>query len=75
MEYDHERHCCHHDSDLGALRSFPSRLVWGTHGAGALLASAGRAGGCERVRFARRRFGRYKVIDFMAVLFGYAERR
>jgi hypothetical protein len=27
---------------------------------------------CERVRFARRRFGRYDVIDFMAVLFGYA---
>ena len=26
----------------------------------------------ERVRFARRRFGRYDVIDFVAVLFGYA---
>ncbi len=26
----------------------------------------------ERVRFARRRFGRYEVIDFLAVLFGYA---
>jgi hypothetical protein len=26
----------------------------------------------EHVRFARRRFGRYEVIDFMAVLFGYA---
>jgi hypothetical protein len=26
---------------------------------------------CERVRFARRRFGRYDVIDFLAVLFGY----
>ena len=26
----------------------------------------------ERVRFARRRFGRYEVIDFFAVLFGYA---
>jgi len=25
----------------------------------------------ERVRFARRRFGRYEVIDFLAVLFGY----
>ncbi len=25
-----------------------------------------------RVRFARRRFGRYEVIDFVAVLFGYA---
>jgi hypothetical protein len=26
----------------------------------------------ELVRFARRRFGRYDVIDFLAVLFGYA---
>jgi hypothetical protein len=26
----------------------------------------------ERVQFARRRFGRYDVIDFVAVLFGYA---
>src|SRR5713226_103200 len=26
----------------------------------------------ERVRFARRRFGRYEVIDFVALLFGYA---
>src|SRR2546430_1445263 len=26
----------------------------------------------EGVRFARRRFGRYDVIDFLAVLFGYA---
>src|SRR5258708_5730883 len=26
----------------------------------------------ERVRFARRRFGRYEVIDFLVVLFGYA---
>lgn len=29
----------------------------------------------ERVRFARRHFGRFEVIDFVAVLFGYAERR
>src|SRR5271167_2563284 len=27
---------------------------------------------CERVRFARRRMGIYEVIDFLAVLFGYA---
>jgi hypothetical protein len=27
---------------------------------------------CERVHFARRRFGHYEVIDFLAVLFGYA---
>src|SRR5437763_2809706 len=26
----------------------------------------------ERVRFARRRFGRYEVIDFLAILLGYA---
>ena len=26
----------------------------------------------ERVRFERRRFGHYEVIDFLAVLFGYA---
>ena len=26
----------------------------------------------EQVRFARRRFGRYEVIDFLAVLLGYA---
>jgi hypothetical protein len=26
----------------------------------------------EGVRFARRRFGRYEVIDFLAILFGYA---
>jgi hypothetical protein len=26
----------------------------------------------ERVRFARRRFGRYEAIDFLVVLFGYA---
>src|SRR6266481_1297230 len=26
----------------------------------------------ERVRFARRRFGHYEVIDFLAVLFGHA---
>jgi hypothetical protein len=27
---------------------------------------------CERVRFARRRFGRYELIDFLVALFGYA---
>ena len=26
----------------------------------------------EEVHFARRRFGHYEVIDFLAVLFGYA---
>jgi hypothetical protein len=26
----------------------------------------------EGVRFARRRFGHYEIIDFLAVLFGYA---
>ena len=27
---------------------------------------------CERVQFARRRFGRYDVINFVTALFGYA---
>jgi hypothetical protein len=27
---------------------------------------------CERIRFARPRFGRYEVIDYLAVLVGYA---
>jgi hypothetical protein len=27
---------------------------------------------CERVRLRRRRFGHYEVIDFLAILFGYA---
>lgn len=27
---------------------------------------------CEQVRFARKRFGRYELVDFLAVLFGYA---
>ncbi len=27
---------------------------------------------CEQVRFARKRFGWYEVVDFLAVLFGYA---
>ncbi len=27
---------------------------------------------CEQVCFARKRFGRYEVVDFLAVLFGYA---
>ena len=29
----------------------------------------------EEVRLVRRRFGHYEAIDFLAVLFGYAERR
>ncbi|MDQ2903151.1 MAG: hypothetical protein M3Y81_06300 [Chloroflexota bacterium] len=27
---------------------------------------------CEQVRFTRKRFGRYELVDFLAVLFGYA---
>lgn len=27
---------------------------------------------CEQVRFVRKRFGRYEVVDFLAVLFRYA---
>ena len=30
---------------------------------------------CERVRFARRRFGRYEVSDFLAVLAGLCDQR
>src|SRR5581483_5517098 len=46
-------------------------------GEAALVASHLRKQGilnkiAERVRFARRRFGRYDVLDFIAVLFGYA---
>src|SRR5258707_15701765 len=26
----------------------------------------------EGIRFARKRFGRYEIVDFLAVLFGYA---
>jgi hypothetical protein len=37
-----------------------------------LRTQGGRAAIAEQVRFARRRFGRYDVIDFVAVLFGYA---
>lgn len=55
--------------------SFPSTPSW--FGEVALLVEYLRQQGvlfaiCERVRFARRRFGHYEVIDFLAVLFGYA---
>ena len=49
-------------------------------GEGALLSQYLRKPGVlaaisAQVRFARRRFGRFEVIDFVVVLFGYAERR
>lgn len=55
--------------------SVPSPPPW--FGEVALLAAHLRKQGIlavisERVRFARRRFGHYEVIDFVAVLFGYA---
>src|SRR6266567_6396554 len=55
--------------------SVPSTPSW--FGEVALIAAYLRQQGVltrvsERVRFARRRFGRYEVIDFLAVLFGYA---
>jgi hypothetical protein len=55
--------------------SVPSTPPW--FGEVALLARHLRQQGVlsaigERVRFARRRFGHYDVIDFVAVLFGYA---
>ncbi len=55
--------------------SIPSTPSW--FGEVVLLAAHLRKHGVlskisERVRFARRRFGRYDVIDFFVVLFGYA---
>jgi hypothetical protein len=55
--------------------SAPSTPSW--FGEVALMAAYLRKQGVltkisERVRFARRRFGHYEVIDFLAVLFGYA---
>src|SRR5256885_3315521 len=55
--------------------SVPSTPSW--FGEVALIAAYLRQQGVltrvsERVRFARRRFGRYEVIDLLAVLFGYA---
>jgi hypothetical protein len=56
-------------------RSVPATPPW--FGEVALLASHLRKQGIldalsEQVRFARRRFGHFEVIDFIAVLFGYA---
>src|SRR5947207_11549221 len=56
-------------------QSVPSTPPW--FGEVALMAQHLRQQGIlsaigERVRFARRRFGHYDVIDFVAVLFGYA---
>lgn len=55
--------------------AIPAVPVW--FGEVALVASHFRKQGIlnkigERVRFARRRFGPYEMIDFLAVLFGYA---
>jgi hypothetical protein len=56
-------------------RSVPSTPAW--FGEVALLVHHLRKQGIlcaisERVRFARRRFGHYEVLDFVAVLLGYA---
>ncbi len=56
-------------------RSVPSTPSW--FGEVALIVEHLRKQGvltkiCERVRFARGRFGHYEVIDFLAVLLGYA---
>jgi hypothetical protein len=58
-----------------SAESVPSTPSW--FGEAALIVEHLRKKGvlsaiCERVRFARRRFGRYEVIDFLAILFGYA---
>jgi hypothetical protein len=55
--------------------SVPSTPCW--FGEAVVIAQALRHRGVlakvpQRVRFARRRFGRYEVVDFLAVLFGYA---
>jgi hypothetical protein len=59
-------------------RSVPSTPTW--FGEVALLVHHLRRQGAldaisAQVRFARRRFGHFEVIDFVAVLFGYAESR
>jgi hypothetical protein len=58
-----------------ASESVPSTPSW--FGEVVLISSYLRKHGVlakitEQVRFARKRFGRYDVIDFLAVLFGYA---
>src|SRR6266480_6597342 len=58
-----------------SAESTPSTPSW--FGEVALMAAHLRKQGVltkisEHVRFARRRFGRYEVIDFLAILFGYA---
>src|SRR5260370_8440106 len=58
-----------------SAESVPSTPAW--FGEVVLMAAHLRKQGTlskisERVRFARRRFGHYEVIDFLAVLFGYA---
>ena len=58
-----------------SAESVPSTPSW--FGEVALMATHLRKQGVltkidEGVRFARRRFGHYEVIDFLAVLFGYA---
>ncbi len=56
-------------------QSVPSTPSW--FGEAALIISYLRKQGvlsaiASQIRFARRRFGHYEVIDFLAVLFGYA---
>jgi hypothetical protein len=58
-----------------STQSVPSTPGW--MGEVALIAHYLRQQGilsaiAEQVRFARRRFGRYEVLDFVAVLLGYA---
>src|SRR5437899_2356500 len=58
-----------------SAESVPSTPAW--FGEVVLMAAHLRKHGVlnkinEQVRFARRRFGHYDVIDFLAVLFGYA---
>ena len=65
----------HVSLDSGILRScaYSTFLVWRS-GADYRVSAQARifAKVSEGVRFARRRFGHYEVVDFLAVLFGYA---
>ncbi len=61
------------DPDFGTICSINAPLVWGNHVDSSSPPTPGVLAAIEeQVRFARRRFGRYEVIDFVAVLFGYA---
>lgn len=72
--YDQYRRWSGEYPDFCCVRSLDPFVVWRSR---VLLITHLKKQGvwaslCERVHFARRRFGRYDVVDFLAVLFGYA---